>query len=168
MTNTLNTGTIVFQNLAACSAAIGLPIELLEIAKVHPTAIRGTNGFQVNGRVYWTPTLAKWFEATRPELLAMQKESKEYWEKRYTRAKALKEEALLALKNGRLVEKEKAKESIRTAGAAASSILNSRFGSDMAMRVQGRSVADTQAEFGKVLGEIAAVMDKAQEQWSKP
>jgi hypothetical protein len=96
MANTLNTETIVYHNLPACSAATGLPLELLELARIHPQPIRGTSGFSPQSRVHWTTTLAKWIEDNKPELEATQKESKEYWEKRYTRAKALKEEALLA------------------------------------------------------------------------
>jgi hypothetical protein len=162
---------IIFQRVRECSAATGVPLEILLRAKNHPTAPRGTNGLHDSGRVYWvTPeqggnTFKKWVADHTAELESVTGETREHWLTRRDRANALLAELELEEKYSRIVDKQLVKELLERVSAAQVSLFNSKLRQELPARLN--LPPEKIAEVDKVIGELFAVMQKGVSQWTQ-
>lgn len=154
----------VYGGIKECALAENIPLELLQLAKLHPDCPRNTKGFHVSGRIYYGE-LEPWLNAHRAEL----EEKIGITLEQVKIENALKDGVLkdleIAKAREQLIEKEKVKALLKAIASAQTALFNSKFRQELPAKLLGKTVPDMQVIIDHSLADIFGLLNKELERW---
>jgi hypothetical protein len=154
----------VFGSIKACSKATGIPIGVLQTAKLHPDSVHGVNGFHQSGRIYWEK-LEPWLEQHKEELETLSEESLAHWKTRKTKADALIAEIELDEAKKKTCSKEEVRALLKKISSAQMAMLKARLTQELPPKLLGLSVTEIGVIMERTVREVCQVFQGEIDKW---
>jgi hypothetical protein len=154
----------VFTSVAQCAEATGIPVDVLKYATRHPDAVNDLNGAKYSHRIKWQ-LLKPWLEDHEQEIEEITQEDYEKWRTLKTKAQAELAQIELEEKRGRIVEKQRVHDLLKSISAAQCSLFNSKFRQELPPKLLGKDVPTMQVLIDDALSEVFAILHKPLSQW---
>jgi len=156
----------VFTGLEQASQSTGISIDLLRRCKVHPDGVDGSNGFHQSGRIYWAK-LKPWLEEHEEELTTGNADEYFKWRSLKMEAQAKLASIELEEKRKQLTPKQEVTAILRRVMTAQSSILESKFRTELVPKMEGLSEGQRQILMDSAIQEYMSILRTELSKWEK-